>query len=63
MHIIFITLLADMGVQGWLLKVTMAFLKEREMILRYIVAPQRKKSYLVVALKDQNRDYFCSFSS
>ena len=54
MHIIFITLLADMGVQGWLLKVTMAFLKEREMILRYIVAPQRKKYYLVVALKDQN---------
>ena len=34
-HNIILTILSDMGVPGWLLKIVAAFLKEREMILRY----------------------------
>ena len=34
-HNIIITILSDMGVPGWLLKIVMGFLTDREMILRY----------------------------
>ena len=34
-HNIILTILSDMGVPGWLLRIVAGFLKEREMILRY----------------------------
>ena len=34
-HNIILTILSDMGVPGWLLKIVAGFLKDREMILRY----------------------------
>ena len=34
-HNILITILSDMGTPGWLLKILMAFLTDRKMILRY----------------------------
>ena len=34
-HNTLITILSDMGVPGWLLKLVIAFLSERSMILRY----------------------------
>ena len=36
-HNILITLLSDLGTPGWLLKLIIAFLKDRRMILRYKV--------------------------
>ena len=34
-HNLIITTLSEMGVPGWLLKVVMGFLKERELVLKY----------------------------
>ena len=34
-HNIIIARLSEMGVPGWLLKIVMGFLEERELILRY----------------------------
>ena len=43
-HIILITKLLDMGVPAWLLKIVMAFLKERIMVVRYKGATSSSKS-------------------
>ena len=43
-HNLIITILSDMGVPGWLLKIIMGFLTEREMILRYKGGCSSKKA-------------------
>ena len=43
-HNIIITRLSEMGVPGWLLRVVMGFLEERELILRYKGGCSSKKS-------------------
>ena len=43
-HNVIITRLSEMGVPGWLLKIVMGFLEERELILRYKGGCSSKKS-------------------
>ena len=43
-HNIVITILSDMGVPGWLLKIVIGFLSDREMILRYKGGNSNRKS-------------------
>ena len=43
-HNILIPKLSDMGVPAWLLKIVMAFLKERIMVVRYKGATSSQKS-------------------
>ena len=43
-HNLIITILSEMGVPGWLLKIVMGFLTERELIVRYKGGCSSKKS-------------------
>ena len=43
-HNLIITILSNMGVPGWLLRIIMGFLKDRELILRYKGSHSKRKA-------------------
>ena len=43
-HNVIITILSDMGVPGWLLRIIIGFLRERELVLRYKGGSSSKKA-------------------
>ena len=58
-HNLIITILSDMGVPGWLLRIVIGFLRERELIVRFKGGAHPENHYQDAALKE--RDWACSY--
>ena len=59
-HNTLITILSDLGTPGWLLKLVMAFLEDRRMILKFKGCTSNEENLPGGALKVQNLDCTCS---